>query len=407
MKNVKKLLAEGKKDILPDERVKRDLMAGLGVAPAEESVPVSVFGGVAAAVKRKSFIIALCAAALALIIALCIMLPALFGRPSLPGTGLIDGKFDDITDSHSFYAYGAASVGAVIASVQDGASASSAAAASRGVGAESAASVKAVAAYSPAAQISIRRSQELTQEEMDTVNRYMALVENLLGEGSVSGSDIAGGMGYPFGMTISYKDLLGSTVTYTMYYDKIFIDGERDEDEEESNYSVEGVLVVGDENYPVEGRYSEETEEDESERSLYFKAYTGENSYIEVHRESEDEEDESETEYVYNIFLEGELYESMSVSYESEEEELELEMRITRGEIRETLVFSDESEDGERIIAVRGDIDGTEVAFKIYIRHGSYRYVFSDGSSSDFDRFDGDDEDDEDDDDGPRRGRLV
>ena len=73
-------------------------------------------------------------------------------------------------------------------------------------------------------------------------------------------------------------------------------------------------------------------------------------------------------------------------------------MSITKDGKTETLTFSDETDNGERVINVRGNIDGQPVKFKIYVRQDSYHYVFEDGSSSDLERDDDDDDDDEKDD---------
>ena len=61
-------------------------------------------------------------------------------------------------------------------------------------------------------------------------------------------------------------------------------------------------------------------------------------------------------------------------------------MRVVGRDGREdTLLFSDETEDGERVLSVRGDINGERVSFRIYVRNGEYHYVFADGEE-DFDR---------------------
>lgn len=397
MKNLKKLLRQQSGDILPDERVKDNIKLELGMG---EKVPAAqTASGGTIAVRRRNIIIAACAAALAIIIALCIILPSLGGGQSGVNPGLLDGgsdngKFDEITDADSFYAYGAASIGAVL-STQGG---------STQTAATGAAKASAVTLAAP------------SQEEMDTINRYMALVESLLSEGDITGTAIEGNGQYQYGMTVSYSDLLGNPVSYVMYYDKIFRGSHTDGDESESNYSIDGVLVIDGASYPVSGNYTTESEQDEEETSIFFRAYTSSDrlSYIEVSRqsenESEDGQSESEVEYVYTVYSDGRVVERTRVEYESEEGELELLMTIERDGVRESLTFEDETEGGTRIIAVRGNIDGESVSFKIYVREGNYHYVFDDGTSSDFDRYDGDDDDDDDrddDDDDDRRRRSV
>ena len=143
----------------------------------------------------------------------------------------------------------------------------------------------------------------------------------------------------------------------------------------------------------------------ETGSELYFKAYTGENSYIEVEQESESEtegnESEEEKEYAYSVYENGRLIERTTVEYESEEGELELVMTIEKDGERETLTFSGETVRGELVLRVTGNIGGERVRFSIYVREGQYHYVFEDGEQ-DYDRFDRDDDDDD-----RRRVRLV
>ena len=145
----------------------------------------------------------------------------------------------------------------------------------------------------------------------------MALVESLLRDGAITGECIAGEMGYTYGMTVSYTDLLGDSVSYVMYYDKVFLEGETEDDETEESYFLSGILVIEDTAYPVEGSYETEFSEGETENELYFKAFTDteKNSYIEVEQETETEEDdgeaETEKEYVYSVYSKNKLIEKI------------------------------------------------------------------------------------------------
>ena len=193
-------------------------------------------------------------------------------------------------------------------------------------------------------------------------------------------------------MIVSYTDLLGGTVTYTMYYDKTLVSSETDDDEVEEDYSLEGVLVIGDARYPVEGRYETETEEDETGSEMSFVAYTSKDrrSYIaveqELETETEDGETETEKEFVYSVYENGRRVERTTVEYESEEDELELVMTIEADGRKETLVFEYETDDGKRVLRVSGDLDGVPVSFRIYIESDEYRYVFDNGEEQDWER---------------------
>lgn len=370
-KDVKKLLAEHRADILPDERVKEKVKRDLGLSSVKESRLSYAQGGEHALTDGKKVMIAVIAVLLVAAIFLGVFLPLWLkggGTPVTPGGG--SDPFGNITSADRFYAYGAASVGSILASASDGGAAVAAVAAGE--------------ALIPAASDASRLASAAEEEQVATLNKYLSLVESLLSDGGISGEAIAPAGKYAgkyeFGMRVTSTDLTGGTSGYVLYYK-----------ESEENYSIEGVLVTEFGTYEVTGKYQTETEsedgEHESESELFFRAFTSEDrrSYIEVRQEteteSEDGVEETETEYVYTVFEDGRRVERMTVEYETEQDETELNMTIenyVEGR-SETLVFEDETEDGVRVIAVSGTLDGTPVAFRIYVRDGHYDYVFADG----------------------------
>ena len=374
-KEVKKMLAEHRADILPDERVKEKVKRDLGLSEVRESRLSYAQGGEHALTDKKKVFIAVVTVLLVAAIFLGVFLP-----PIIP-----DDPFGAITSADEFYAYGAASVGSILASSVEaqagGAAISAAETASSGI--------SALAAPSDEAQA-------------ETLNKYLSLVESLLSDGGISGEAISPADGYEFGMRVTSTDLVGGTSGYILYYNKHFLSGVTDGDESEENYSIDGILVTEFDTYEVTGNYQTETESDdgehESESELFFRAFTSEDkrSYIEVRQEfeteSEDGVEETEVEYVYTVAENGRPVERMTVEYEKEANELELNMTIERGNVREELVFEEETEGGVRVIAVSGTLDGEPVAFRIYIRDGHYDYVFSDDVIVSEDRWDDDDD---------------
>ena len=363
MKDIKKMLKAQAKNVLPDEKLKENIKHELGYDAGTADAPVLARadgGSEEKKGKQKVMIplVALAAILLILAIVLPLVLPGTVSPLPLPG----GNKFADITNADSFYAYGAASVGSILASEGE------------------TSSVRAM-------------KDDAAQEEkhIETVNRYMALVEGLLSEDAIETTAVEGNEEYRYGMKIGYTDLLGNAAHYTLYYNKHFLSAEQKEDEKEEEYAIKGVLEAEGRTYPVRGNYETESEEDETEGELFFRAYLdeAESSYIEVTQEyeseNEDGEQEVEREYVYSRYENGRRIERTTVEYESEEGELELKLTIEQEDVRDELVF-----ESARI-------------FTVYIREGGYHYVFDDGSSSDHDRYD--DDHDDDDDRRPWRGR--
>ena len=426
MKNVKKIMAKHKSEILPDKKIKDNVRRELGFDGTQYSAAYA-HGGEQTADVRRNKIIVLCAAVLAVVLLLAAIIPALM-KNRKPITPSVSNKFAQITDAASFYAYGAASVGTLLAS------------------SDSLPTVRKLSASQPTVR-KLSASAETEKSRLTTVNRYMSLVESLLSEQNIVSNMISGERGYRYGMTVKHTDLHGNEISYRLYYDKYptatesedknyyginrddkiselkISDGEspdykayngykidneynidKNDNKTEKDYSIKGILLIGGAEYFVEGVYETENDGGESESELYFKAFTNaeKTSYIEVRqkheRETKSDETEIEQEYVYSVYVDGVLTERTEIEYETEKDELELKMSVTKGGETETLLFKGEFENGERILRARGKVNGQTVSFRVYVLNDGYRYVFDDGSFSDFERDDDDDDDDNDDD---------
>lgn len=203
-----------------------------------------------------------------------------------------------------------------------------------------------------------------------------------MGSEGIKETAVDGNMGYGYGMTVTYTDLLGNKVDYTMYYDKIFLSSHAEEGETEENYSINGILITDTGTYPVEGKYETEAEneggESESEAGLYFKAFTDETktSFIEVEQESESEseggESESEIKYSYSVYVNSVMTEKTVVEYENEDGELEVKLSICdNGGAKTTLVFKDESKQNQRILRASGTVEGKTSVSAFMCRKGN------------------------------------
>ena len=231
MKSVKKMLKEEAKSVLPSGEVKQNILREMGWEEPQREYALA--GGGTRARAGKKLTVGLIAAFLALAVALCVLLPV-FLRGNGPVSDTLN-KFDKITDADSFYAYGALSAGTLLSSRTDGAAA---------VSLPDAVSAKA---------LNTARSSE--EEMLTSLNRYMSLVESLLGEEDITETAVAPAQGYAFGMEVHGGSLLGGGVTCRLYYDKLYIGGEADDGESEENYSIDGILVTESVTSPFSGTY--------------------------------------------------------------------------------------------------------------------------------------------------------
>lgn len=351
-KNIKKLLSAQASQILPDDGVKENIKSELGYA-APETSRAYAHGG-AEAHGRRAAVIAVTAFAAALVLCLCILLPALFrgGESKLPS----NGKFGQIETTEDFYAYGAASIGSLLVSDD--------------------AAVKTLSASTP------------SDDQMEIIERYMSLANGLLSEGNIeyTAKSVSGGE-YDFEMTVKYVDLSGNLIAYEMYYNRIYIDGEKDGDETEAEYSIEGVLIAAGVRYPVQGTLETESEDGERESELKFRAYTSKSydSYIEVHREIEEEvkgdKTESEQKYVYGVYENGRRTERTTVEYEEKDGVPELVMVVERANGEKDVLMFEQKKKSDSTLYVYAELNGIKTEFTVSVKTDGngrtyYEYAF-------------------------------
>lgn len=186
MKDIKKLLKSEAAHVLPDEKLKENIKQELGYT-AEPPVLARADGGTETVKHKKKVLIPAIGAA-AIVLILSILLPIVIPGSSpipvpLPG----GNKFAEITDADSFYAYGAASVGSLLASESTASPVSSV---------ESGAVVLSMK--------SVSDESAAEEKHVETVNRYMSLVEGLLSENAIEATAVSGEDGYEYGMQIAY-----------------------------------------------------------------------------------------------------------------------------------------------------------------------------------------------------------
>ena len=84
MKNIKKMLAQHKSEILPDDKIKDNIKRQLGMQQTESALAYAHGGEKTVDNRRKNGLIVLCAAMLALAILLGVLIPKLLNPGSSP-----------------------------------------------------------------------------------------------------------------------------------------------------------------------------------------------------------------------------------------------------------------------------------------------------------------------------------
>ena len=305
----------------------------------------------------------------ALAAALCISLVACddSGSGKRPGGGGSfnpggNGSFGELDTSEEIYGFSAASAGMLISAMNDGSAASLA---------TSAADATAPDATAPDTGVTepVTPVVDPVTEELDG---YMALVESLLSDGgftvTTEASDRAD---YDVKSVITYRDMHGNTLGYTMYYNETLIpdfddDDDDDDDwedrfEQEEEYAIEGIMIIDGIEYRIHGERSTETEPGESEDETEFIVYLSDTRRMVVEQSVESEQGELEREYNYIVYEGRNVIERSTFEYENEMGEIEIEMTHYKDGVSTVFFFDRELVRGDEVIRIRvGSAQSTE-----------------------------------------------
>lgn len=300
----------------------------------------------------------------ALAAALCVSLVACNNNDSKGSFGG-NGGFGNMDTAEEIYGFSAASAGMLISAMnEDGAAAVAAAETSDGTGDAPAdpalpSDPSAGEAPSDPSAGGETPSDPVADDVTAELDGYMALVESLLSDGgfnvTTGASDIDG---YQVKSVVSYRDMHGNTLGYTMYYNEVLIpddddDDDDDRDEVEEEYRIEGIMIIDGEEYRILGERSYESEPGESENETEFTVYLSQTRRMVVEQSVENEDGEHEREFNYIIYEGRNVIERSTFEYESERGETEIEMRHYKDGVNTVFLFDRETVRGEEVIRIR------------------------------------------------------
>ena len=284
------------------------------------------------------------------------------------GTDVSGGKFGSFKSDEQVFGFSAASAATIVSAMNGGQA----------------------QALAKAKHISLAAAEVTDEATIDELNGYMMLVESLLSDGAFGFAEGASDIdGYAKKMQVTYRDLTGGTVAYTMYYNETVIDEEHEwddgEEEIETTSRIDGILRIDGADYPMQGIAESSSEGDETESEHSLTVQLGEHSYLRVEQEIEQERGENEQEYAYSLYENGELTERSLFEYEEEkgETEIKLEQRVRGqdgGYTTQTFLFDREREHGQEYIRIRIGSKNASESYRVHIRDngdGTSSYVYS------------------------------
>lgn len=362
MKNIKKLLSQQGQEILPDNAIKDIIKQKIGFEEKQTSLVYAHNGQqkVDNVFKTKLFA---CSMALILLLIVGIFIPILLNKNANKNKIQIYNKFAQVTNAETFFAYSAASVGDLLSSPYTATNCSVMA-----------------NAMSCGTYVTHTKESDLDSAQTEIIDKYMSLVVNLFGSSKIESNVAKGDINYQFAMNIHYTNLNGEVVFFKMLFNKLLLSEEKEEDEVEQNYAIDGILLKGNEKYLVEGLHKVETEKGESESEMYFKAFLNseKNSYIEVQQnfeiENDAQENEIEQEFIYSLYNNGKVVEKNTIKYEAEDDELSLKMHIITENETNNLLFNYERIENKNALHVVGNIGDKYINYYIYFQKDGYQY---------------------------------
>ena len=251
--------------------------------------------------------------------------------------------------------------------------------------------------------IGLESNRITTTQQPDVITKvlpYLKSIEQLLL--SESGLNIVSGASnlpeYEYMMQFETKNLANISTSYIMHYNLTL----KEDDGDESEYSIEGILIFGQKTYDVIG----EKEMEDDEEKVTFKAFIDENNYVESLYKLEDKKQKFEFLVVQNGFVISEsLYE-----IEYDKNETKVKLSFTEGNNSGEFEFEYYTKNGIHLIKIEFEIDlnGVESSGEMIVQMiideitGNARYLIrvspEDGDEYEYETDDEEDEDEEDED---------
>ena len=223
-----------------------------------------------------------------------------------------------------------------------------------------------------------------TEEGTEELDGYMAIANAILTGVGFKVEERASDLdGYESMTMISAPSLGGGAREYEMHFNKTLIpdfDDDRDDDEEEREYALEGIMIIDGAEYEVRGTREVESERGESESETKFYVYLERDSYILVEHSYETERGESEQEYSYTLVRDGQKVEESTIEIERERDEYEVELTAKIGRHTYELTLESEVIRGKEVLTLRtrdGKDKNTYIVTPVENADGSVDYTYT------------------------------
>ena len=222
---------------------------------------------------------------------------------------------------------------------------------------------------------------ELPAEDLETINRYLGIVESFLSDSGVTFSETESDKdGYAFKLVAQSKDITGKATEFILYYNET----RTVVDEDEAKTALEGIMSFNGREYTVRGERESSFDENEME----FIAYIDRTNYVKIEQEQED----GENEYSYTVVENGVAVAAFELEIEQEANETEVEIRSYENNVTTVIDFKEKiASNGKSHIEATFVENNVMTRFSIHVTENpdgteSYLYKFSTGKEVNMNR---------------------
>ena len=217
--------------------------------------------------------------------------------------------------------------------------------------------------------------------EIDALKPYLELVSTFMGGEHNFDVDVTDSSheDYEHQMVISTTNMEGNVVRYTMHYNETFDNDDEEVDPEEYDSVIEGIMIIDDVTYTLEGK----RQIDEGEEALELVAKLDDDNYVTLDYEIEIDSDDHSVEFDYEMFKDNQLVMLIELEFKESDEETEISMKFIQGTREIEYDFEVErDENNERTIEIeyKISVDGSvveegEAEVKITFNEDTEQYV--------------------------------
>lgn len=235
----------------------------------------------------------------------------------------------------------------------------------------------------------LANANDITDAEIDEIHNQIQMFEAFIGSNPLTVNiEASDREEFEHKMTIVFKDLNNEENSYTLYYNQVLNTEDDDDDDDfdlddlmeidvEQEYTLTGIMIVGENEYSVIGE--KEIEDGEYEMSIIAKI--DDNNYILIEQETE----EDEQELSYQVWKDGKKVTSFSMSLENEKGETSVKIKSSvEGQVTYRK-FSKEEKNGQTTIKIKQTVGNEHYNVTVKITKDAetgeniYRYITDNG----------------------------